>query len=134
VYSIASFVRSDVKVRNAAELASADVFKRLHLVMERDVAGGDMADAFSSAIRRNYPEPAFSEEVQTLVRMLQAGTARRGDSILLTHLPGEGLQIKVGVNEPFVITNPAFSKAIWDIYLGPNNIGESIKRGLVSRL
>jgi hypothetical protein len=32
------------------------------------------------------------------------------------------------------IANPAFSKAVWDIYFGKNNVGEDVKRGLVSRL
>jgi hypothetical protein len=34
----------------------------------------------------------------------------------------------------FTIDNPAFSQAVWDIYLGKNNIGEGIKKGLTSRL
>ena len=30
--------------------------------------------------------------------------------------------------------NPHFSRAVWDMYLGRNNVSDSIKKGLVSRL
>ena len=32
------------------------------------------------------------------------------------------------------LTFSAFSRAVWDIYLGRNNLGEGIKKGLVSRV
>src|SRR4051812_45011706 len=37
VYAIGSYVQQDVKVSSAEELAAVDCFKRLHLVMERNV-------------------------------------------------------------------------------------------------
>src|SRR5262249_25664744 len=43
VYAIGSYVDKDFPGRTAAELAAADVIKQLHLVMERDVEGKDMA-------------------------------------------------------------------------------------------
>ncbi len=134
VYAIAGYVQSGSGARSADDLAAADVPKQLHLVMQRDVAGADMAESFRAAIRANHPEPAFNSEVDTLVRMLREGTARRGDQILLTHVPGVGLQVSVTGKDAFVIKNPAFSRAVWDIYLGPYNVGDAVKRGLVSRL
>src|SRR5262245_57894143 len=46
VYAIASYVQQGVKVSSAEEVAAADCYKRLHLVMERNVEGKDMAEAF----------------------------------------------------------------------------------------
>jgi hypothetical protein len=134
IYAMASYVQEGVEVKTADDLAAADCPKQLHLVMERTVAGQDMAEAFRSAIRLNHPAPAFAEEVQTLVDKLQGESAVRGDHIYLTHLPGVGLQVKVAGRNEFVIPNPQFSRAIWDVYLGKNNIGEGIKKGLTSRL
>src|SRR5690349_24132789 len=37
VYSLGSYVQQGVRVRNADELAGADVPKQLHLVLERDL-------------------------------------------------------------------------------------------------
>ena len=134
VYAIGSYLQAGTTVHGAEELSAADVVKQLQLVMQRDVAGRDVAESFRAAIRANYPEPAFNTEVDTLVRMLREGTARRGEQILLTHLPGVGLQVNVSGKEPFVIKNAAFSKAVWDIYLGRYNVGDAVKRGLVSAL
>src|SRR5262245_54659116 len=38
VYAMGSYIAQDASVRSAEELAAADVAKRLHLVMERDVS------------------------------------------------------------------------------------------------
>ena len=134
VYSMASYVQEGIKVQTPAELAEADCVKQLHLVMERSVQGKDMAEAFRSSIRMNYPEPAFADEVNLLVRSLQNDAIGKGENVYLTHLPGVGLHINVSGKADFVIKNVRFSKAIWDIYLGKNNLGEAIKKGLVSRL
>jgi hypothetical protein len=134
VYAIASYVQEGASVRSAEELTALNAPKQLHLVMERTVDGKDMADAFRSAIRLNHREPAFADEVAELADKLQAGSAYKGDHIYLTHLPGVGLQVKVAGRDEFVIRNADFSRAVWDIYLGGNNLGESIKRGLTDRL
>jgi hypothetical protein len=134
VYAIGSYVQEGVAVRSAEALAEADCVKRLHLVMERDVDGKDMAAAFQAAVRANHPEPAFATEVEQLTHLLQGEAAKKGEHIFLTHLPGVGLHCARPGKPDFTIRNPAFSRAIWDIYLGRNNLGEGIKRGLVSRL
>jgi hypothetical protein len=134
VYALAGYVQEGAGVRNAEELAAADVPKQLHLVMERNVDGKDMAEAFVTAIRANHPAPAFNDEVGMLVEKLRGDTARKGDHIYLTHLPGVGLEVKVAGRTEFVIRSPEFHRAVWDIYLGRNNLGEGIKKGLVSRL
>lgn len=134
VYAIASYVQPGTAIRTAEELARADVAKQLILVMQRDVSGRDVAESFRAAIRANYPEPALNAEVDSLVKMLREGTARRGEQIMLTHVPGIGLQVNAPGKEPFVIKNPEFGKAVWDIYLGYYNVGDAVKNGLVSRL
>jgi hypothetical protein len=134
VYSVASYIEEGSGAKTADDLVAAECPKQMHLVMERTVAGADIAEAFRSSVRQNHPAPAFADEIGLLVDKLHGWTAVRGDHIYLTHFPGVGLQIKVAGREEFVIRNPAFTRAIWDIYFGKNNIGEGIKRGLTSRL
>jgi hypothetical protein len=93
-----------------------------------------MAGAFRAAIRMNYAEPAFADEVTKLMQFLRTDTARKGDQIFLTHVPGVGLHCSLAGKAEFLIKDVAFSRAVWDIYLGKNNLGEGIKKGLVSRL
>jgi hypothetical protein len=134
VYALASYIEEGSGVRNAEELAAADKPKQLHLVMERSVSGADMAESFLTAIRANHPAGEFDDEVNLLLEKLRGDTARKGDHIYLTHMPGVGLEVKVAGRLEFVIRNTDFHRAIWDIYLGRNNLGDGIKRGLVSRL
>jgi hypothetical protein len=134
VYALGSYVQEGVAVRTPEQLAEVDCVKRLHLVMERAVDGKDMAAAFQAAIRANHPEPAFAAEVDQLTRMLQGDSAQKGDHIFLTHEPGVGLHCHRPGKADFTIRNPAFSRAVWDIYLGKNNLGEGIKKGLLSRV
>jgi hypothetical protein len=134
VYAVGSYVQEGVRVRSAEELAAVNCPKRLHLIMQRAVDGKDLAEAFRAAIRLNYPEPAFAAEITTLSQFLRSTAAQKGDHILLTHVPGVGLQCSLAGKADFLIKNPAFARAVWDIYLGKNNLGESIKKGLVARL
>lgn len=134
VYTVASYAEEGVALNSADDLAGKDCVKQLHLVMATNVSGKQMADAFTDAIRQNYPKPAFDTEVATLNQKLRAMDLAKGDQVWITNVPGKGLQIDVVGKVSVAIDTPAFSKAMWDVYLGKRNIGEPIKAGLVSRL
>ncbi|MBM4073388.1 MAG: hypothetical protein FJ271_31365 [Planctomycetes bacterium] len=134
VYSIASYVEKGVSIRTAEQLAAANVPKQLHLIMLRNVSGPDMADAFESITRKNYPAPVFADEIKTFSNLLRSRTASSGDHFFLTHIPKVGLEVKHLGKETVVIRNPQFSQAVWDNYLGRTNVGEDVKRGLISKL
>ena len=102
--------------------------------MERDVAGKDMAEAFRSAIRQNYAAPLFTDEINTMVECIQTHDIHKGDQVWLTHVPNVGLSISLVGKKDVLIRKFQFSRAVWEIYLGKNNLGETIKKGLVSRL
>jgi Chalcone isomerase-like len=134
VYTVGSYLEEGATAKNAEELAAADVVKQLHLVLERDVEGKDLAAAFVEAIRLNYRAPKFNEEVATLTEFLRGLSLKKGEHVWLTHVPGVGFHGSLAGKTELFIRNPAFSKAVWDIYLGKNNIGAEIKEGLTSRL
>jgi hypothetical protein len=134
VYAIASYVEKGTRVDSAEALYSADCAKRLHLVMQRNVDGPEMAEAFRSALRLNHPEPEFTEDMNVLLQYIRSSTIRKGDHVLLTHVPGIGLHINVAGKADHVIKNVAFSKAVWEMYLGKKNVAEAIKKGLTSRM
>lgn len=134
VYTVASYLQDGVKVKSADQLASADGVKMLMLVMERDVGGRDMAEAIQTGVRLNSPPDAFAAELRKVNEVLGAISLRKGDHVMLTSVPGVGLRCQVIGKTDVTIANPAFAKAIWDIYLGRQNLGEPIKAGLVSRL
>jgi len=134
VYAVGSYVQAGAGVRTAEELAAADVPKFLFLVLERDVDGADMIAAFKEAIGKNYPGDAFAAELGQLEQQMQQIKIRKGDRVVLLHTPGTGLAVHHNQEQRAVVRNAAFTKAVWDIYFGANNIGDAIKNGLVSRL
>jgi Chalcone isomerase-like len=134
VYTVASYMQEGAKAHTPEDLAAADCPKRLELVMERTVDGKEMAEAFRAAIRVNYPEPAFSAEVGDLMHFMQGQEARKFDHIVLTYVPGVGLHCELAGRAEVLIKGAQFHRAVWDIYLGKNNLGEEIKKGLASRL
>jgi hypothetical protein len=134
VYAIGSYVEAGVNVHSAEHLISLDCPKQLHLVMERDVDGKDMAEAFKTAIRLNHDEPEFADEIGTFTGPMLANGVKKGEHVYLTHVPKVGLRCGIGGRREFTIANPAFARAVWEIYFGQNNLGQEIKEGLMSRL
>lgn len=134
VYAIGSYVQAGTAVHTAEQLAAADANKMLFLVLARDVAGSDMIAAFREAIRKSYPADAFTAEFAALEKQLHEIQIRKGDQVLLMNVPGVGLQIIHNHQMRAVVRNSAFAKAVWEIYFGPHNLGDAIKRGLSSRL
>lgn len=134
VYNINSYLEEGAAVRTADELANSDSAKQLNLTMLRTVDGPEMAEAFTGAIRANFPAPSFEAEVQRLTGLMKARAAKKGDEIWLTHVPGIGFQYQVVGEAAHTIPNVEFSKAVWNIYFGKNNLGDHIKRGLTAKL
>ena len=134
VYAIASYLQEGVTAKNAEQLAAAESVKMLHLVMERDVSGKDMAEAIQAGVRLNHPGDTFAAEMKKVGQILGSMNLRKGDQVLLTAVPGAGMRCQVVGKTDVVIENYKFARAIWDIYLGRQNVGESVKIGLTSRL
>ena len=134
VYSIGSYVDERSRVRSAAELVGADVPKQLCLAFERQVDGATLAKSFRESLAMNNPPPAFAAEIATLTRYMQAHPARKGTRIWLSSVPAEGFTCQVIGGQEVKIANPAFARAVWELYLGRKNLGVAIQTGLSSRL
>jgi hypothetical protein len=134
VYTVASYVQEGAKITNAEALARADIAKILDLIFERDVDGPTIASSFRGSIGANHPAPAFAAELAKLENYFLVHEARRGDRLWLTHAPKVGLICQFQGQTGASIDGVPFAHAIWDAYLGPNNLGVAIKEGLTSRL
>src|SRR5438552_5381398 len=91
VYTIASYVEAGAGLRSAADLAAADVPKQLHLVMQRDVDGKDLAEAVEKAIHKSRGDDAFGDELKSLQETVKALELKKGDNVRLTNIPKKGL-------------------------------------------
>jgi Chalcone isomerase-like len=134
VYTIGSYVATGAGLRSAEDLAAADVPKQLHLVMQRDVDGKELAEAVEKAIHKSRGDDAFPEELKSLHETMKALELKKGDNIRLTNIPKKGITCDVAGKKELLIENSDFSRAVWEIYLGKKNIDDDIKKALVSRL
>jgi hypothetical protein len=134
IYAIGSYLQAGVTAKSADQLAAADGIKMLVLILERDINGRDMAEAIQSGVRLNHPANAFPAELAKIAKTLGNMDLRKGDHVMLTAIPRVGLRCQVIGKGEAVIESPAFARAIWDIYLGRQNLGEPIKAALTSRL
>ena len=134
VYAMASYIEKDAKVKSAEDLARADVPKELYLVLERDVAAQQMADAVKASITANHPESEFPKDLKAFLDFIAAGDVQRGDRVRITHLPGVGIRAEILGKRHVTIKNLRLAQAVWEIYLGKKNMGLAIKQGLISRL
>jgi hypothetical protein len=132
-YAIASYLQDGVPAKTADQLAAAEGVKVLVLVMERDVAGRDVVDGMRSGVRLNHPADAFAPELAQIGQFLQAKRLEKGDRVTLIAVPGAGLRCQVAGKADAVVGDPAFARAVWDIYLGRHNVSDAVKSGLVSR-
>jgi hypothetical protein len=134
VYTIGSYIESGAKAHSADDVIGADCAKQLHLVMERDVDGKEMAEAVEKAIHKSRGEDAFANELKALATTMRELELKKGDNIRLTNLPKKGLECDVVGKKIVLIENADFAKAIWEIYLGKKCIDDNLKKALLSRL
>lgn len=133
VYSIASYVKEGTAVPTPESLASAPVPKKLCLTFERAVASTDLAKSFRESVAMNHPAPAFKAELDALADYFDAHPVNKGSSIWLSSEPQGGFQCQLHGAPAVTIPNDEFARAVWEVYLGPKNLGTAIKTGLTSR-
>jgi hypothetical protein len=133
VYSIASYVQEGAAVRTPEALASAAVPKMLCLTFQRSVDSADLAKTFRESVAMNHPAPAFAAELDALAGYFQAHPVRQGMSIWLSSEPNAGFRCQMTGAPALTIPSDAFARAVWEVYLGPKNLGVAIKTGLTSR-
>lgn len=134
VYTVASYVAKDAEAKSATSLAALDDHKRLHLVMERGVDGKTMAEAFKDAIKKNHNPTKIQGQIDKMSGYLNASKAEDKHHIMFDHIPGKGVRIERTGQKPIMIEGLDFARAIWDIYLGKENISGDIKKGLTKKL
>src|SRR5262249_4459752 len=134
VYAIGSYVQENSKVRGPHDLAGAAVPKQLCLSFERAVDGDTLAQSFCDSIAMISPAPAFAAELAALTRYMKAHPVKKGTCVWLSSTPGVGLRCQVIGAPEIAIDNVAFARAVWEVYLGPKNLGVAIQTGLTSRL
>lgn len=137
IYHIASYLDDDVRLTDVDAVVAADVPKQLILVMERDISESLVRRSFGEAFRNNDPKHRFEGEAETFLAHMTAVPLMKGDRVTLTHLPGIGVECRVGDDHPdraVVVPVPEFAHVVWNVYMGPKVVSPDLRKGLGSRL
>ncbi len=132
VYAMASYVATEANLKGASALIDADVAKKIVLKMERDVDGDTMYEALKDALKRN--SKGFKGPLSQFRRYFTRNPAKEKVIISFLHLPGKGLECRIGKAKKLMIADVAFSKAVWKIWLGRKPVDGDIKKALIKRL
>ena len=134
IYAIGSYVQTGTAVSSAADLVKSNAAKVLYLVMERDVSGKDFTDAIRTAMAKSMPGQDFAGEFAQLSAAVGEQPAKKGEHVILTASPAGDLTVSIVNRVETTIKNPAFTRGVWEIYLGDKPVDGDIRTGLTSLL
>lgn len=134
IYRIASYCDEKKSYHDVDELAAADISKQLQLAMERDISSESLTRGFEEGFARNDPSAKYEDEKRVMLDYFRQSPLKKGDRILITHLPASGVSIQVGDKTAVEIRDLGFAHVVWKMYMGPRGLGEHVRRGLGERL
>jgi len=133
-YKIGSYCCESIAPTDVDALVAADVPKQLLLVMERDISKAILERSFRETFEKNDPDNKFVAEIQTMLDYMTQSQMKRGEHVVITHLPNGGVSVRGRNQDPIVVSNPAFATVVWNVYMGPKGVSEALRTGLGSRL
>jgi hypothetical protein len=134
VYAVASYVQDGTAVRSADDVVKAEAVRMLHIVMQRTVEPEDFIGAFKDAVGKSYPADKFASEFTEITKAVGDTVAAKGDQVLIVSVPGAGVRVRLADKVDITLKNADFARALWEVYLGPKPLDETLKRGLVGML
>lgn len=107
------------------ELVNGDFQKKVVMKFVRDVSTNQIRDAFHESLGNAGPK------TQEWINYF--GDIRSGQEIVISWVPGTGLETKVvGTDKP-PINDKAFASSVFGIWLGEKPVQDDIKKDLVAR-
>lgn len=116
---------------DAAAVIAADEVKRINLAIMRKLTGSQITDAISEGFERNSKAqiPALQARLDKLKGWVP--DVDKGDSIVLTYVPGKGTVVSDGTTEKGVIEGKDFGDALFAVWLGTNSAQADLKAKLL---
>jgi hypothetical protein len=117
-------------------LSSADIEKRLVMVVVRALSAGKLRDSFRESLQLSYPK-GFSAAAEQFLA-LPLADLKKGQMIEIRSLPGGVIEVQQnGATVGRLPPDPELSTAVWRIYFHEvlaDDYLETVKRELVSRI
>jgi len=104
-YKIGSYCCESIAPSDVDRLAAADVPKQLLLVMERDISASILERSFRETFEKNDPDKKFVVEIQKMLDYMTSSPLKKGEHVLITHLPQGGVSVRGRDQDPIVVSN-----------------------------
>lgn len=135
VYAVAGYIDAETAAGEdpGATFVSADVPRRVHLKMLRDVESEKIVSAIDEAFEKcaTIPLEALAADRARFRAAFSMEELTDGQDIRFTWLPGSGLQISVDHEVLDTIEDPRFARAFFEIYFGPSPVDDGMKEDLL---
>ncbi len=122
------------KQNNAAAILAADAPRRMAMYFTFDVDKEKMAEAWAEGLTANTPNA--SAEVKTAFSTLSTWMEdmEKGQSIVLTYLPGTGTTVEVNGKNKGTLGGKAVADALLNTWVGPKpGPGADFKKGILGQ-
>jgi hypothetical protein len=140
VYYASLWVPQELKGKSAAEIINADEPTAVIMAIDSKLI---TREKFVKAVREGFVKAAASgyatDKSDSFLNQFSSLEIAKGDNIYLYYTPGSGVSAsfksKATGQTKAMGTTPglAFKKALFAIWLGPNPVQESLKRGMLGK-
>ncbi|MBX5482904.1 MAG: chalcone isomerase family protein [Myxococcaceae bacterium] len=111
----------------------SDQAKQVKLVLLRDLSKEKIGDAIREGFEKNSAAemPKLKDRLDKLIGVLTDG--KRGDSLVLTYVPGTGTVVSGKGKKLTTIEGADFARALFSVWLGKNPVDEGLKNELLGK-
>lgn len=136
VYTIVSYVAAGVALEDdkGVNLMLVDAPKQLRMDLRRGFSREKLINSFKDVIEKNYDDTsAFDKDMADFFAYF-ADDAQENDVLIFTYVPGLGLTTNLNGEDKGVISNFAFTQALWTVWFGKKPASGGLKKELLSAL
>ena len=119
------------KSSDASAIIKVDEPKQIVMQFLHDASKKQMTDAFDQSFKDNAPDAETTIKSDTDKFLAAVEPVKVGEQMVFTYLPGTGTTIAINGNDKLTIAGPAFSQAIFSVWLGPKPPTSSLKKGML---
>jgi len=117
---------------DANQILDSKQVKRIDMrFVYKKVSAKKLAKAWTEGIEANSDGPAGTHAAGLEQLNGWMEDVVKGDTMVFTSVPGQGLQVEVKGQAKGVIDDEAFARAFWAVFLGPNPPTTKLREGLL---
>jgi hypothetical protein len=107
--------------------------KRIVMQFIHGVSKDQLVDSFAESLTNNSPDATNNLKADTDLLLGALESVKSGDQMVFTFLPDAGTTFTLNGHVKLTIADPAFSTAVFSVWLGPRPPTALVKKGLLGQ-